>query len=295
MTSVCRNHEVPRSESSVPPEYKEAQSFNTCWAMPNGRSEPSRDTEKPAAISLKEKGAEVVKADIQSYEELLAAFTECHAVFAVTNFWEHQKKEREVGDGKRMADAAKAAGVQHFIWSSVDSVDKISNGKITKVQHFDGKYEVEEYIRSIGLPASFVLCAAYFDVLAPKDLPNGVTAISLPVPSDTKISAINTAADYGKFVRAALDMGQSAIGKRILACTDELTPAEMVEAWNLKGKKVVHVQPPKEVVLERMGEELWEMMRYFAEYGYYGGADVKPSQELVKGKLETYKEWVEKQ
>ncbi|PRP82579.1 hypothetical protein PROFUN_04884 [Planoprotostelium fungivorum] len=255
----------------------------------------TRDTEKPAAKALQEKGVEVVKADISDYDQLLAAFDGAHAVFAVTNFWEHLNKEKEVADGKRMADAAKAAGVKHYIWSSLDSVEKITKGKYTKVHHFDGKYEVEEYINQIGLPATFVLCATYYDIFTPRTLPDGRSAITLPVPSDAKLFIIDTAADFGKFVAAALKMGDSAIGRRLLGSGDELSPSEMVAAWKKKGREVVFVQTPKDMMMiQPAGEELWEMFQYFVEYGIFNGVDVRPSQELV-GDLESYERWVMRQ
>lgn len=46
------------------------------------------------------------------------------AVYAVTNYWEKMDQELEIQQGKNIVDAAKDAGVQHFIWSSLYNVNK---------------------------------------------------------------------------------------------------------------------------------------------------------------------------
>jgi hypothetical protein len=62
-----------------------------------------------------------------------------YAVFAVTNFFEFMNKDREIEQGKNIADIAKVAlstpwpfihsqpqelGVKHLIWSSLPHVSK---------------------------------------------------------------------------------------------------------------------------------------------------------------------------
>lgn len=46
------------------------------------------------------------------------------AVFAVTNYWEKMDMKLEIQQGKNLADAAKEAGVKHFVWSSLLNVNK---------------------------------------------------------------------------------------------------------------------------------------------------------------------------
>jgi hypothetical protein len=60
----------------------------------------------------------VVSANLDDVESLKKAFAGAHGVFAVTNFWEHFSAEKEKAQAKNIADAAKAAGVKHVIWST---------------------------------------------------------------------------------------------------------------------------------------------------------------------------------
>ena len=60
-----------------------------------------------------------------------------------------------------MADAAVATGASLLIWSSLPHISKISNGKFTKVYHFDSKAEVEIYIRGLPIKSVFYMAGFY--------------------------------------------------------------------------------------------------------------------------------------
>src|ERR1700747_891978 len=60
---------------------------------------------------------ELVEADLNRPETLKAAFEEAHGVFLVTNFQEAGTDERK--QATAAVRAAKDAGVEHFIWSTM--------------------------------------------------------------------------------------------------------------------------------------------------------------------------------
>ena len=65
---------------------------------------------------------EVVKASLDDPASLTAALKGAYGVFGVTNYWEYGG-EAEIRQGKALVDAAKAAGVKHFVWSTLDKID----------------------------------------------------------------------------------------------------------------------------------------------------------------------------
>ncbi|KAK6212427.1 hypothetical protein LQW54_005201 [Pestalotiopsis sp. IQ-011] len=87
--------------------------------------------------------------------------------------WEKLDLEDEIQQGKNMADAAKETRVQHFTWSALIDVTKrempsppaaakhVSNGALPHVYHFDSKAKVEEYVRELGIPATFFMPRFY--------------------------------------------------------------------------------------------------------------------------------------
>ena len=85
----------------------------------------TRDVNKPAAQELKALGAEVVAGDLDNGAELEAAFKGAYGVFSVQNFWlPNVGFEGEIKQGKAVAAAAKAAGVQHLVYSSVGAAHR---------------------------------------------------------------------------------------------------------------------------------------------------------------------------
>src|SRR5215510_4162074 len=85
----------------------------------------TRDPNKDKAKALVVNGAQVVKADLDDVESLKKAFAGAHGAFCVTNFWEHFSAEKEKAQAKNLADAAKAVGVKHVIWSTLEDTRKL--------------------------------------------------------------------------------------------------------------------------------------------------------------------------
>jgi uncharacterized protein YbjT (DUF2867 family) len=84
----------------------------------------TRNMKSDKAKGLAALGAEVVAADLDSTESLKKAFAGAYGVFCLTNFWEHLSPEKEFAQAKNQAQAAKDAGVQHVIWSTLEDTRK---------------------------------------------------------------------------------------------------------------------------------------------------------------------------
>src|SRR5918993_1578494 len=146
----------------------------------------TRDPNKDKSKELAGAGAEVVKADLDDVESLKKAFAGAHGVYAVTNFWEHFSAEKEKAQAKNIAEAAKAAGVKHVIWSTLEDTRKFMPAddkrmpllqEKYRVPHFDAKAEANAYFS--GLPVTYLVTSFYWDNLylfglAPKKDADGV-------------------------------------------------------------------------------------------------------------------------
>jgi len=271
----------------------------------------TRDTSKPSAKALESMGAETVAADLNDPATLKEALKGAYATFAVTNYWESHSADVEMKQGKAMADAAKEAHVQHFVWSSLLNVTELSKGALSGVKHFDSKAHIEAYIREIGLPASFFLPGFYMSNVPGGMMrqlpPNNDWTLGLPIPISAPIPLLNTADDTGKFVKGILLNREKTLGMRVYGATAYYSVAEIVkefqEVFPEAGKSAKAIELPHEVfkgALAKSGmpaegqEELLQNMRLMSEFGYYGGAKLDESHSILVDKLTTWKEYMAK-
>lgn len=108
---------------------------------------------------------------------------------------------------KLVADSAMRHGVKYIIWSTLPSVEKISQGIFRSVKHCDEKAKVEDYIRWLQIKSSFVVPAFYFQNVTTymKSVPinGGFGAFNIMKP-DTKFPCIDIEGDFGTFVGVIL-------------------------------------------------------------------------------------------
>src|SRR5262249_49368812 len=117
----------------------------------------TRKTGGADAQRLKDQGIEVVKGDMEDPASLERALPGVYGVYSVQDFWSVGAK-REVQQGKNMADAARKAGVEHFVYSSVGGAERNSG-----IDHWESKWEVENYVRKLGLPTTMIRPAAFME------------------------------------------------------------------------------------------------------------------------------------
>ncbi len=230
-----------------------------------------------------------------------------YAVFAVTNYWESLSKDTEIAQGKNIVDAAKEAGVQHFIWSSLLHVGKLSKGKLPNVYHFDSKAEVEEYAREVGIPSTFFLPGVYMsnfpgDVIR-QSPPDNAWTLSLPIP-ETALGPLFDTADTGKFVKAAVLNREKTLGKRLLGATEYATFGSLIDGFKKvfpeagKTAKYVQITPEqyKEVLVKYAGmpdfvaQEMVENFLLFDQFGYFFGESLDETHALLEDKLTTWED-----
>jgi uncharacterized protein YbjT (DUF2867 family) len=220
----------------------------------------TRDPNSAKAKELAALGAEVVEADIDDAASIRAAFNGAHGAFCVTFFWNHFSAEKEIAEVRTMADAAKGAGLQHVVWSTLEDTRKFVplssdqmptlHGKY-KVPHFDGKGESDHLFTDAGVPTTFLLTSFYYDNfiffgLGPKKGPDGVLAITFPM-ADKPLPMIS-ADDIGRCAFGIFKQGKAHIGKRVGIAGDHLPCGQIAAAFTRHlGKEVRYNYVPPEV------------------------------------------------
>jgi len=242
----------------------------------------TRDTQKPAAKELAGLGAEVVEGDLDDRASIERALEGVRGVFSVQQFAE-TGVEGEVRQGKALADAAKEAGVEHFVYSSVGSAHKE-----TGIPHFDSKWEVEEHARGIGLPCT-VLRPVFF-MQNWEWMREPILGGALPQPLDPEKPLQNVAVeDIGAFAALAFENPDQWIGREVDLAGDEMTMTDIAGAFSrVTGREVSYVQTPWDQFEEQMGEEFAVMYRWFDDVGYEADIGALRSEHPGLTSLEDY-------
>jgi uncharacterized protein YbjT (DUF2867 family) len=266
----------------------------------------TRDPSKLAAQSLQQRGVEIVKGDADDKESLKQAMQGSHTVFAITTAYDDQTKPREIAQGKALVDAAVAAGVEYFIFSTLPHVGKISDGKYQQVDHFDAKAEVEEYIRTLSIKSAFFAPGSFMQnlggMMAPHAIGDDTYAISNMVTPQTQLPLIEAVADSGKYVGAILAEPEKYEGKVLSAATSLHSFEDIVQTISkVTGKTVKYNQLPESVfrgfLPPTAADKLVEMLLYVQDFGYYGPHTkdlVEWTAQNARGKLTTFEEYITK-
>ena len=222
----------------------------------------TRDPDKPEAKELAGLGAEVVSGDLEDASSIERVLDGVHGVFSVQQFFE-AGYEGEVRQGVRLADAAKSAGVEHYVYSSVGSAHRE-----TGIPHFESKWEVEEHVRGSGV--SYTVLRPVFFMQNWEFMREPILGGTLPQPLDPdRPLQMLAVEDIGVFVAMAFENPDEWIGREVDLAGDEMAMLEIADTFSrVIGRQVDYVQVPWEGFEEQMGEEATVMYRWFNDYGY---------------------------
>src|SRR5512134_2719560 len=188
----------------------------------------TRDLDKPTAQALAQAGAELVAGDMDSRSDLEAAFRGAYGVFSVQNFWlPNVGFEGEIQQGKNVADAAKTAGVQHLVYSSVGAAHRGMGQK-----HFESKWIIEQYIQTLDIPYTILRPVAFFENFnweRPAISNGNFQAMGLRPEKERQMVAVE---DIAVFAALALANPEEYSGKTIELAGDELTEQQIADTFS---------------------------------------------------------------
>jgi uncharacterized protein YbjT (DUF2867 family) len=242
---------------------------------------------------------EVVKGDLTDLASLTEAFKNAHGVFVVTNFWEGAD---EIAQGKLAIQAAKDAGVNHFIWSTLPDVEKLSNGKFD-VPHFTGKAKVDELVKTAGFENyTFVQPPFYFQnftgMMSPQLQQDGSTGWTLPIDPSKKVIHMADINDLGKVVTGAfLNPEKVGQGNYLSLATELNSFNDILSAFRANGKAYSITQVPRELfsTFFEGAKEISEMMAYFEAHTYMGPNSedqIQLAKEIASAEFTSLNEWI---
>ena len=218
---------------------------------------------------------EVVAADLNRPETLKAALAGAHGAFLVTNAWEAGRDEFK--QALAAVKAAKDAGVQHFIWSTLPNVETISGGAID-VPHFTDKANVERAVREAGFPYhTFVIAPFYYQnllgAMTPQKQADGTAGWALPLDPKKRVIHMGDIAEIGRIVVGAFAQPEQAgHGEHLPLVGDFLSFNEIIAILNRQGHKFSFKQVPRDVFAGWFpgAKDVAAMLAYFEAHTYLG-------------------------
>jgi uncharacterized protein YbjT (DUF2867 family) len=263
----------------------------------NGQFRVRALTRNPAKHS--KLGDEVALADFNRPETLQAAFAGAHGVFLVTNSWEAGADEAR--QAVAAVNAAKAAGVQHLVWSTLPNVARISGGAI-EVSHFTTKAKVERSVKEAGFANyTFVIAPFYYQnligVMAAQKQPDGSAGWALPLNPERRVIHTGDINELGRVVAGAFALPKLAgHGEHLPLVGDFLSFNEIVTTLNQQGHKVSFTQVPRDVFASWFpgAEGIAAMLAYFEAHTYLGsdsGDEIALANKVAGQQPTKFAEW----
>jgi uncharacterized protein YbjT (DUF2867 family) len=246
-------------------------------------------TRKPsseAARAIATTGAEVVAGDLDDPESLKKVLAGVWGVFGVQNTWE-AGVEREEEQGKRLAELAREAGVQHYVYSSVGSAHRR-----TGIPHFENKWRVEETVRSLAFPSHVIIRPVFFmeNLTSPWFLNGDKLMAAMDPKTVLQMIAVE---DIGKYGARAFVDAEKLTGREIDLAGDAATMPQTAEIFShALGRRIEFVRVPIEEV-RKNSADFGLMLEWFDRVGY--NADIPGLEREFGINPTTLKEWAARQ
>ena len=249
-------------------------------------------TRKPDSAPMRELvklGAEAIQGDLDDVASLKRAAQGAWGLFAVQNTWEAGVEKEEV-QGKRLAEVAKAAGVQHFVYASVGSAHRR-----TGIPHFENKSRVEETVRGLGFPSYTIIRPVFFmeNWLSPWFKPGiaqGKLMIGMAPATVLQMIAVE---DIGKYGLLAFKKHAELNGRALDIAGDEKNMPETAQILSkAAGKKIVFEAVPIAEV-RKASEDYALMLEWFDRTGY--NVDIQANAKEFGIRPTKLEEWASRQ
>jgi len=247
----------------------------------------TRNPDSYAARQLAEKGIELVQGDLDDPGSLERAARGVYGVYSVQDFWTVGAR-REVQQGKNLADAARKAGVEHPVYSSVGGAERNSG-----IMHWETKWEVEKYIRGLKLPVTVLRPVSFMETYHILEVEVGLLKGKLadPIQGDKPYQTIATD-DIGGFAALAFERPKDFIGMELEIAGSELTNIQAAKLFSrVLNRPVKFKKLPMVVVKLVLGKEFYQMFHWFNTKGYEANIS-ELRRRYPEIRLHTLEEWL---
>ncbi|MEV7523909.1 NmrA/HSCARG family protein [Streptomyces sp. NPDC091371] len=229
----------------------------------------TRDPNGTQAMALAQAGAQVVRAQMEDVDSLTAAAEGAWGLFSVQptvgspGTAPDFTADDEVRWGVNVAEAAHAAGIGHFVFTSVAEADRHLEEKLPV--NLVSKWRIERHIAALGLPATILRPVSFMEnFTGGYALRNGNLSTGLAPEVPQQIMAVD---GVGAVTALAFSHPEEWIGRAVALAGDELTPVQIAAAiGKALGRPLPYVQIPIEAI-RALSEDFAYANEWLNEHG----------------------------
>ncbi|MFB4359045.1 NmrA/HSCARG family protein [Pantoea sp. BS_4] len=243
---------------------------------------------------------EVLYADLEKPETLVNALKDVHGVFLVTDYWQQGADEKK--QATSVIEAAKLAGVKHFIWSTLPDVESVTQGEF-RLPQFTNKARIDSLVKGAGFTYyTFVVPPAYYQNFAgpfgPQKQQDGSYGWVLPIDPEVRCIHMGDINELGKIVAGAFaNPDSTGKGAYLPLVGDFLSFSDIVTTLNQLGHQITFQKVPRDVYAGFFpgAEALGDTLAYYEKYTYLGPgsheAAIAMANKIAEFQPATFKSW----
>jgi uncharacterized protein YbjT (DUF2867 family) len=223
----------------------------------------TRRPEGNAARALRSAGAEICGGDLADHGSVWRAARGADAFFLVASPFE-QGVHAEIRQATIAAQAARAAGIRHLVYSSVAAANRE-----TGVPHYESKASVELFVRELGVPYTIVAPTFFMENLLEEESLRALRTgwLWLPLPAGRPLQLVSLR-DLARFVVLALERPTAFRDRRIDVAADERSAAQMASTLCAVTRSAIGHTRGQGPGVGALGEDRERMFEWLGEAGF---------------------------
>ncbi|ROO84885.1 uncharacterized protein YbjT (DUF2867 family) [Actinocorallia herbida] len=251
----------------------------------------TRDPDGAQAQELARAGAEPVRARMEDVGSLTTAAEGAWGLFSVQptvgspGTAPDFTTEDEVRWGVNVAEAARAAGVGHLIFTSVAGADRHLSEKLPA--NLVSKWRIERRIAELGLPATILRPVSFMEnFTGGYALQNGTLSTGIAPGTVQQLIAVD---DVGAITALAFARPDEWIGRAVALAADALTPVEVADAIGEALRIPLPYAQIPIAAIRAVNEDFAHANEWLNEHGYR--ADIPATRRIHPAALD-FRTWL---
>jgi len=216
-----------------------------------------RNPDSAKSKALKEKGATIIKGDLNDPSSYKKYLENVAGIFAVLTFV--NGTDKEIKQGIALADAAKEYTVPHFVYSSV-----IGSDAHTGIPHWESKFTIENHIKNTGLNYTILRPSSFYENFLIPQVKSRIVKGKLVTPTrKDKVQQFISAADVGRIAAIILENPEAYKNKTMVLAVEEMNMQQVAEIFSeVMGRKITYGTLPPLLTRLFLGKDLYKMFTW---------------------------------